>query len=43
LRRGIMIRRSAIIGMALAVLLGGALPAVSAQRTVLAEMFGASW
>jgi hypothetical protein len=38
-----MLRRSAFILLAAAMLLAGALPAVSAQRTVLAEMFGASW
>jgi hypothetical protein len=38
-----MLRRSAVIVLAAVVLLAGALPAVSAQRTVLAEMFGASW
>ena len=38
-----MLRRSAIIGLVAAVLLAGALPAVSAQRVVLAELFGASW
>ena len=38
-----MLRRSAIIGLALVALLVGAVPAVAAQRTVLAEMFGASW
>jgi hypothetical protein len=38
-----MLRRSAFIVLLAAVFLAGALPAVSAQRTVLAEMFGASW
>jgi hypothetical protein len=39
-----MLRRSAIIiGLAAAVLVAGTAPAVSAQRAVLAEMFGASW
>jgi hypothetical protein len=38
-----MLRRSAVIVVAVALLLAGALPAISAQRTVLAEMFGASW
>ena len=38
-----MLRRSAILLLVIAALLATALPAVSAQRTVLAEMFGASW
>ncbi len=39
-----MLRRAAIvIGLAVAVLLAGTVPAASAQRTVLAEMFGATW
>ncbi len=39
-----MLRRSAIvIGLAAAVLAAGTAPAVSAQRTVLAELFGATW
>ncbi len=39
-----MLRRAAIvIGLAVAVLLVGTVPAVSAQRAVLAEMFGATW
>ncbi|MBN2566206.1 MAG: hypothetical protein JXB46_10900, partial [Candidatus Eisenbacteria bacterium] len=38
-----MMRRSAISGLAVAVLLVSALPAAPAQRTVLAEMFGATW
>ncbi len=39
-----MLRRSAIIiGLAAAVLAAGTAPAVPAQRTVLAEMFGATW
>ncbi len=39
-----MLRRSAVvIGLAVAVLAAGTAPAVSAQRTVLAEMFGATW
>jgi len=39
-----MLRRSAIvIGLAVAVLAAGTAPAVSAQRAVLAEMFGATW
>jgi hypothetical protein len=38
-----MLKRSAILGLALLFLFAGALPAVSAQRTVLAELFGATW
>ncbi len=39
-----MLRRSVVvIGLAVAVLAAGTAPAVSAQRTVLAEMFGATW
>jgi hypothetical protein len=38
-----MLRRSAILALTVVALLMSALPAVSAQRTVLAEMFGASW
>jgi len=38
-----MLKRSAILGLAVLALCIGALPAVSAQRTVLAEMFGATW
>ena len=38
-----MLRRSVIIGLAVVMLLLGALPAVSAQRTVMAEIFGAAW
>ena len=37
-----MVKRSAIIGLAVLVLCIGAVPAVSAQRTVLAELFGAT-
>jgi thiol-disulfide isomerase/thioredoxin len=36
-------KRSAIVGIAFATLLVAAIPAAAAQRTVLAEMFGASW
>lgn len=42
-RRRIMFRRNAVIGLAVTLLLAGSLPAASAQRAVLAEMFGASW
>jgi len=38
-----MLKRLAILGLALMVLCIGVLPAVSAQRTVLAELFGATW
>ena len=38
-----MLRRSVVLGLVAVVLLLGTLPAVSAQRTVFAEMFGASW
>ncbi len=38
-----MLRRTAAIGLAAALLAACALPAPAAQRTVLAEMFGASW
>ncbi len=39
-----MLRRSAIIiGLVVAVLAAGTAPAMSAQRAVLAEMFGATW
>jgi hypothetical protein len=37
-----MLKRSAILGLVVLVLCIGALPAVSAQRTVLAELFGAT-
>ncbi|MCK4679693.1 hypothetical protein KAT82_01075 [bacterium] len=37
-----MVERSAILGLVALVLCIGALPAVSAQRTVLAELFGAT-
>jgi hypothetical protein len=43
MRRSNMLRRSAFIVLAAAVLLVGVLPSVSAQRTVMAEIFGASW
>jgi hypothetical protein len=38
-----MLKRSAVLWLAALVLCMGALPAVSAQRTVLAELFGATW
>jgi hypothetical protein len=38
-----MLKRSAILGLVVLVLCVGTLPAVSAQRTVLAELFGATW
>lgn len=38
-----MLRRSAIVILAVTMFLAMALPAVSAQRAVLAEMFGATW
>ena len=38
-----MLRRSAILALTAVALLMSALPAVSAQRAVLAEMFGATW
>jgi hypothetical protein len=38
-----MLRRSAILALTAVALLMSALPAASAQRRVLAEMFGASW
>jgi len=36
-------KRSAMIGLAAALLLGGAVTAVPAERAVLAELFGATW
>ena len=38
-----MLKHSAILGLVVLVLCIGAVPAVSAQRTVLAELFGATW
>jgi hypothetical protein len=38
-----MLKRSAILVLAVLILCITALPAVSAQRTVLAELFGATW
>jgi hypothetical protein len=38
-----MLKRSAIIGLAVLVLCIGVVPAVAAQRAVLAEVFGATW
>ena len=38
-----MMKRSAILVLAAVALLAVASPAVSAQRAVLAEMFGATW
>jgi len=38
-----MSRRSVTIGLAVVMMLLGVLPAASAQRTVMAEIFGASW
>jgi hypothetical protein len=38
-----MLKRSAIVGLALLVLFVGVLPVAAAQRTVLAELFGATW
>jgi hypothetical protein len=38
-----MLKRSAILGLAVLFLCIGVMPAVSAQRTVLAELFGATW
>ncbi len=38
-----MLKRSAILGIAAAILLSAAGPAVSVERAVLAELFGATW
>lgn len=38
-----MLKRSAILGLVVLVLCLGALPAMSAPRTVLAELYGATW
>ncbi len=38
-----MLKRSAILGLVVLSLCMGALPAASAQRAVLAELFGATW
>ncbi len=38
-----MLKRSAMIGLAALMLLGGAATAASAERAVLAELFGSTW
>jgi hypothetical protein len=38
-----MSKRKAILGTIAVFLLVGAVPGLGAQRTVLAEMFGATW
>jgi hypothetical protein len=42
-RRSNMLRRSVVLVFVAVALCVAATPAISAQRTVLAELFGASW